>query len=624
MKITIQFLLFLCLSIYQNISAQVPLPVASNIKKSYLKQQRDPAGAPGKNYWQNRSDYDIKVNFDPATAKVNGVVSIQYVNNSPDTLNKVVFKLYPNIYQKEAIRVVSVNAEDLTDGVIIEKFSLNNREIETKEYSIRGTNMTVRSGKILPKQKVQFDITYSFDLNRGSFIRGGQIDSGAFFIAYFFPRIAVYDDIDGWNEYPYTGQYEFYNDFGQFKTEITVPGDYQVWATGELQNAVQVLKPKYLSMVDQANKSDQVVEIISEADIENRTLSDDKPTKTWKFWAENVTDFAFGISNHYVWKASSLVVDPVTGRRTRTDAVFDPKHKEYQPVINYGRKTVDLISTKFPAIPFPFSHETIFDGPTEMEYPMMVVNSPLEKPQEAIELTAHEIFHSIFPFYVGINETKYSFMDEGFATLSEFLFHPLIDSTVRLNYDIADANTVVGSEQELPIMTLTPQLAGPARYVAKNLKPALGYFYVKEMLGDALFNKTMQFYIEQWKGKHPTPHDFFNCINTGSGVNLNWFWKSWFFEKGVPDLAISKVKSSAKKHEITISNLGNLAVPVHMTIYYKDGSQKTVNSSIACWSKGNKKMVFKIVSTKPLEKIILGTAFDLDVQHENNIWVSTK
>lgn len=624
MKITLQFLLFFCLLIYQNTSAQIPLPRATNIKKSYLKQQRDPGGAPGKNYWQNKSDYDIKVNFDPVTAKVNGVVSIQYVNNSPDTLNKVVFKLYPNIYQKEAIRVVPVKVEDLTDGVVIEKFSLNNQELNTKQYSIRGTNMTVRGGKILPKQKVQFDITYSYNLNRGSFIRGGQIDSGAFFIAYFFPRIAVYDDIDGWNEYPYTGQYEFYNDFGQFKTEITVPGDYHVWATGELQNATQVLKPKYLRLLDQANKSDQVVEIISEADIENISLSDDKSAKTWKYQAENVTDFAFGISNHYVWKASSLVVDPVTGRRTRVDAVFDPKHKDYQPVINCGRKTVDLISNKFPAVPFPFSHETIFDGPTEMEYPMMVVNSPLEKPQEAIELTAHEIFHSIFPFYVGINETKYSFMDEGFATLAEFLFHPLIDSTIRLNYDIRDANTVVGSEQELPVMTLTPQLAGPARYVAKNLKPALGYFYVKEMLGDALFNKAMQFYIEQWKGKHPTPHDFFNCINTGSGVNLNWFWKGWFFEKGVPDLAISKVNSFAKKHEITISNLGNLAVPVHLTFYFKDGSRKTINSSIACWSKGNKRMEIKIVSPKPLEKIILGNAFDLDVQPENNIWLSTK
>ncbi|GLU51264.1 M1 family metallopeptidase [Dyadobacter frigoris] len=624
MNKTLKFLLFFSIFFYQNVSAQIALPVASNINKSYIKKQRDPNGAPGKNYWQNRSDYYIKVNFDPSTAKLKGVITIEYVNNSPDTLSKVVFKLYPNIYQKESIRAVPVQAQDLTDGVAIEKFSLNGQELDTKQYSIRGTNMTVRSSKILPKQKVQFDIAYSYDLNRGSFIRGGQIDSGAFFIAYFFPRIAVYDDIDGWNEYPYTGQYEFYNDFGQFKTEITVPGDYQVWATGELKNATQVLKPKYVSLIDQANKSDEVVDIISEADLKTGSLSDNKPVKTWEFQADNVTDFAFGISNHYVWKASSLIVDPVTGRRTRVDAVFNPDHKEYLPVIKYGCKTVDLISNRFPAVPFPFSHETIFDGPTEMEYPMMVVNSPLEKPQEAIELTAHEIFHSIFPFYVGINETKYSFMDEGFATLSEFLLHPLIDSTVKLNYDVTDANAVVGSEQELPIMTLTPQLAGRARYVAKNLKPALGYFYVKEMLGDALFNKAMHYYIEQWKGKHPTPHDFFNCINTGSGVNLNWFWKSWFFDKGVPDLAISKVNSTPKKHEIRISNLGNLAVPVHLTVYFKDGTQKTVDSSIVCWSKGNKTMTVSVVSTKRLEKIILGTAFDLDVQPENNIWVSPK
>ncbi|MBE9461621.1 M1 family metallopeptidase [Dyadobacter subterraneus] len=624
MNKTLGILLLLGLLTYENLYAQISLPVASNIKKSYLKQQRDPGGAPGKNYWQNRSDYNIKVNFDPVTAKLEGVVNIQYFNNSPDTLSKVVFKLYPNIYQKEAIRVVPVKAQDLTDGVVIEKISLNSKELDSKQLSIRGTNMTVRSGKILPKEKVKFDINYSFDLNRGSFIRGGQIDSGAFFIAYFFPRIAVYDDIDGWNEYPYTGQYEFYNDFGQFNAEITVPGDYQVWATGDLKNAAEVFKPKYVSLIGQANKSDKVIDIITEADFKTGSLSDDKSIKTWKFQADDVTDFAFGISNHYVWKASSLVVDPVSGRRARVDAIYNPDHKEYQPVINYVRKTVDLISNKFPAVPFPFSHETIFDGPTEMEYPMMVVNSPLTKPQEAIELTAHEIFHSLFPFYVGINETKYSFMDEGFATLSEFLLHPLIDSTVKLDYDISDANAVVGSEQELPVMTLTPQLAGAARYVAKNLKPALGYFYVKEMLGDALFNKAMQYYIGQWKGKHPTPHDFFNCINTGSGVNLNWFWKSWFFEKGIPDLAISKVHSMPTKHEITISNMGNLAVPVHLTVYFKNGSQKKINSSIACWSGGNKTVTINIPSNKPVQKIILGSDFDLDVQPENNIWISTK
>ncbi|WP_159471654.1 M1 family metallopeptidase [Dyadobacter sp. 3J3] len=620
LRLLLVFSLFICI----NASAQISLPVASNIKKSYSQKQRDPGGAPGKNYWQNRSDYDIKVNFDPLTAKVKGIVSIRYVNNSPDTLSKIVFKLYPNIYQKEASRVVQVKAQDLTDGVSIEKFSFNSRELDTKQYSIRGTNMTVRGHKILPKQKVQFDITYSYDLNRGSFIRGGQIDSGTFFIAYFFPRIAVYDDIDGWNEYPYTGQYEFYNDFGQFKTEITVPDNYQVWATGELKNAAQVYKPKYLSLIDQANRCDQMVEIISEKDIRTDSIADGKSVKIWKFEADNVTDFAFGISNHYVWMASSLVVDRSTGRRTRIDAVFNPDHKEYQPVMGYGHKTVDLISTIFPAIPFPFSHETIFDGPTEMEYPMMVVNSPLEKPQEAIELTAHEIFHSIFPFYVGINETKYSFMDEGFATLSEFLLHPLIDSTVKLNYDISDANTVVGTEQELPIMTLTPQLAGAARYVAKNLKPALGYLYVKEMLGDVLFNKAMHYYIDQWKGKHPTPLDFFNCINTGSGVNLDWFWKNWFFEKGVPDLAITKVTGTSTKQVITITNLGNLTVPVHLTVYYKDGSQQTINSSIAALAKGNKTLTVNVVSNKHLEKIVLGTAFDLDVQPENNVWVPRK
>ncbi|MDP9076934.1 MAG: M1 family metallopeptidase [Bacteroidota bacterium] len=601
-------------------NAQVQLPLATNMLKAYQGQSRTATGTPGKSYWQNKADYTIKVSFDPLTCELKGSVGIDYTNDSPDTLNYLLFKLYPNLYQKSSPRAISVASADLTDGVKIGSISIEHHLLDSSKHVIRGTNMFVRGTKVLPHQKVHVDVAYSYTLNKGSFIRTGQIDSGAFFIAYFFPRIAVYDDIDGWNMYPYTGQYEFYNDYGHFNTEITVPGTYQVWATGSLNNQGEVYQPKFAALIDKAAKSDTVVNIVTEADLKAGNIIQDKKTNTWKFEADNVTDFAFGISNHYVWKSTSLIVDSATKRRTRVDAVFNPEHLTYQPIINYARKTVQIMSFQFPKVPYPYSHETVFDGPDEMEFPMMVDNNPFKNAKDAIELTAHEIFHTLFPFYVGVNETKYSFMDEGWATMAEFYLHPMIDSSVPVNYDISDVNNSAGTEQDVPVMTLTPQLAGAARFADKDLKPALGYLYLKEMLGDKLFLKAMHFYISNWEGKHPTPYDFFNCINTASGMNLNWFWRNWFFEKGVPDLAISSIAHGQGGYKIVVANIGGEVVPVHLTVYYTDGSTKLLGSSVACWAGGNKTTSLIFKADKPVLKIVLGTAYDADVNPDNNIW----
>jgi hypothetical protein len=600
--------------------AQLTLPIAVNLQNTYLKGTRSTGGAPGKNYWQNTANYTIKVNFNPQNLSLTGTVAIDYINNSPDTLTKVLFKLYPNLYKKGTIRDMPVAAADLTDGVQIQSINIDNRLLDTTKHKIDGTNMTLDGQQILPKQKVHFDIAYSYTLNKGSHIRTGQVDPGAFFIAYFFPRIAVYDDIDGWNEYPYIGSQEFYNDFCHFDAEITVPGNYQVWATGNLKNTTDVYNPKYVKLIDQAGTSDQVTDIITEADVKAADITKNNTTNTWKFEADSVTDLVFATSNHYIWKASSLVVDAKTGRRTRVDAVFNPAHKDYFPVVNYARKTVETMSYGFPKWPYPYPHETVFDGLDQMEYPMMVNDNPLEQSDDAIELTDHEIFHTMFPFYMGTNETKYGFMDEGWATIAEWLISPIIDPKIVDPYGMSAVNGTAGIEQDAPIMTLTPQLTGVAKFTDNYPKPALGYLYVKDMLGDELFTKALHYYISQWHGKHPMPYDFFNCINTGSGVNLNWFWKSWFFDNGVPNLAITKVSHQLKKYTVTITSIGNKPVPIHLTVHYTDGSTQMVHASIVCWTKGNKTTTVDFIAPKAVKQLVLGTTYDADTDKRDNVW----
>jgi hypothetical protein len=599
--------------------AQTTLPVPLNMQATYTKGTRSPSGAPGKNYWQNRADYIIKVNFNPQSRNIDGTVAIDYTNNSPDTLKEVWFKLYPNLYKKGVIRAMPVHSEDVTDGMKIHKLTVDQ---DTAKLAIEGTNMTVSIPPLLPGQKTHFNITYSYTLNKTSHIRTGQVDTGAFFVAYFFPRIAVYDDIDGWNKYPYRGSEEFYNDFCHFNAEITVPGNYQVWATGNLTNTEQVYTDRYVKRINDATQSDKVTDIISDADLQAGNISTNHPTNTWKFEADSVTDLAFATSNHYLWKASSLVVDPKTGRRTRVDAVFNASHKDYFEVINYARKTVEAMSYKFPKWPYPYPHETVFDGLDQMEYPMMVNDNPEEKVYDAITLTDHEIFHTMFPFYMGVNETKYGWMDEGWASIGEWVISPMIDRTLVDTFGMHQYQISAGTEEDQPIITLTPQLSGISFMTNSYPKPALGYLYVRDLLGDELFTKALHYYIRQWHGKHPMPYDFFNCINTGSGQNLNWFWKNWFFDRGIPDLAITRVTLQKNLATIVITNMGTKPIPINLTLYFSDGSTQLVHESVIAWKNGNKTFTITHITHKRLKKLVLGGIYDADINKADNVWVA--
>jgi len=607
-----------------NCPAQITLPVPVNLQATYIKGTRTASGAPGKNYWQNTADYTIRVNFNPQSRYLDGNVSIDYINNSPDTLTEINFKLYPNLFRKGSIHNMPILPEDVNDGVAIQRLSINHQDQDAKQWNVDGTNMTLKVPPLGPKQTIHFDISYSYTINKTSHIRTGQVDSGAFFIAYFFPHIAVYDDIDGWNLHHYQGTQEFYNDFSHFNVEVTVPGDYQVWATGNLKNINEVYNDNIAKRLTEAVQSDKVTNVITEADLKTGDITRNKLTNTWKFEADSVTDIAFAISNHYLWRSTSLVVDPKTHRRTRVDAVFNPAHKGYFDVINYARKTVEAMSYQFPKWPYPYPHETVFDGLDQMEYPMMVNDAPYQKAEDDIELTDHEIFHTMFPFYMGINETKYAWMDEGWATIGEWLISSIIDPKITDLYAIASYEANAGKEEDAPIITLSTHLDGLAYQTNSYPKPALGYLYVKDMLGDALFTKALHYYIAQWHGRHPMPYDFFNCINTGSGVNLNWFWKAWFFDWGVPDLAITRVTQARKQCTVVITNIGGKPVPIDLTVFYHDGSTERHHQSVAGWKSGNKTFTLSFIAKRKIDKLVLGNGYDPDVHKADNVWVNPR
>jgi hypothetical protein len=594
--------------------------VPKNIEAAYQKGTRSADGKPGKNYWQNTASYKLNLSFAPDTRLISGSVDINYTNNSPDTLKQIWFKLYPNLYKKGTPHLSKISPDDLTDGLIVDSIWANDQLMDQRTFVIDGTNMIVNKQSLSRGQSIQFRIRYHYTLNKGSHNRTGQIDFNSAFIAYFFPRIAVYDDIDGWNTFPYNGSQEFYNDFCSFDAHITVPKNFVVCATGELQNGSEVLTPTYLQRLQQAESSDAITTIIDTTDI-GQNITTNRPFNTWHFTAKDVTDFVFATSDHYIWKSSSLVVDPVTKRRTRIDAVFNRKHKDYLEVVNDARKTVEVMSYRFPKWPFPYSHETVFDGLDQMEYPMMVNDNPVEDRAESIELTDHEIFHTMFPFYMGINETKYAWMDEGWATIGEWLISPMIDSSIVDEYGVSPYEKNAATEIDLPIMTLSTQLTGTSYFLNSYPKPSFGYLFIKDMLGDSLFTKALHYYIEQWHGKHPMPYDFFNCMNAGSGKNLNWFWKRWFFDSGYPDLAITSVISKLKSYNIVITSKGTKPVPIDLTITFADKTALNIHRSIGVWEKGNSTVTITVPTTQKITRIELGDTYNADSHKDDNVYV---
>ena len=601
-----------------SVACSQTLPVPRNIESTYTEGTRSSDGRPGKNYWQNSADYTLRIHFLPSTRLLSGSVDIVYTNNSPDTLKQVWFKLYPNLYKKGAILERTISPADVGNGVTIDSMWVRDRRIEEKNLLINGTNMILTQQMLAPGSKTSFRISYHYTVNKGSHIRTGEIDPNSHFIAYFFPRIAVYDDIDGWNRIPYNGNLEFYNDFCNFDTYITVPEDFIVWATGNLQNCQEVLQPEYCSRIARAEKSDAIINIIDTIDDKTK-ITAEKPFNTWHFKASNVTDFAFASSDHYIWQSSSVVVDSSTLRRTRVDAAFNPIHHDYFWVAGDARRTVDVMSHIFPKWPFPYPHVTVFDGLDQMEYPMMVNDNPVEDRMESITLTDHEVFHMMFPFYVGTNETKYAWMDEGWATIGEWIVSPYIDSTIIDDYGVAPTEKHMGTENDLPV--ITPSTETNFSYFTNSYpEPAMGYLFVKDLLGDSLFLKALHFYISNWKGKHPMPLDFFNSMNTGSGKNLNWFWKKWFYDGGYADLAITSVTQKLKAYQVTVTSKGSKPVPVHLTITYTDKTTAKIHWTIAAWEKGNTSVVISVPATKKIQKIELGSTWVPDVNKADNLY----
>ena len=619
--------LFIVISVFSSTAFSQQLFTTTNIQNAYKNQTRTDSGKPGKNYWQNFANYNIKVSFDPSTQLLQGSEEISYENNSPDTLKEVIIRLYPDLYKKGVERLSHIAERDLNDGVQIESFRIGDENItnfeDHKKAFMRNTLLYIRPTQpVLPHTKTNFEISWHYKVNTSSPVRTGMVDSSSYFIAYFFPRLAVYDDVDGWDTWSYNGSQEFYNDFGNFDVEITAPTKYVVWATGDRQNPSDNFSKNVLDKINAASLDTAIVHVIDSTDYTKNDVFKRDPTGVWKFSAKNVTDFAFALSDHYLWDASSVLVDSATGRRTIAEAAYNKIHKDYFDVANQAHQTVYLTSHYYPKYPFPFNHVTVFDGTDQMEYPMMVNDNPTPTHKDAVQLTTHEIFHSYFPFFMGINETQYAWMDEGWATIGESVLSPKMGEPEDEGiFSKTRYERISGTNQYVPLITNTKEYSGAAYAANSYGKGGLCYYVLQDLLGDDIYFRSLHQYMNDWHGKHPAPYDFFYSFNNASGQNLNWFWKRWFFGWEYPDLAVKKVEKDKSNFKITIENKGGLPVPVYLTVFSKDGRSFVQKFTAEVWKNGDKEKTFVISKQfSSVSKIELGNEFIPDKYENNNSW----
>lgn len=623
-----KLLLLLFVLTVQNSFAQQPLFMPQNIKQAYSKNSRRADGKAGKNYWQNYGRYTIDVTANPPNKTIKGTETISYINNSPATLNSLMIKLILNIHKPGAARQRAADEAYLADGIIIDKFMVNNVE---KPFGNAGANtmQQVRlSDGVVSGDSVQLKFEWHFTLSEQSG-REGKLDSTTFFLAYFYPRIAVMDDVFGWDRMNFTDAQEFYNDFNDYEVSVTVPKNYLVWGTGDLTNAAEVLQPNFLEKYNKSFTSNEVINIVTQQDLDEKNITTQNPTNTWRWKAKNVSDVAFCISDHYVWDATSVVVDKKTGRRASCQSAFLNKSKNFHNQAKHIKHSLDWFSNNWPGVPYPFAKSTIIQGFADMEYPMMANDSPQEDDVIQRFIAEHEIGHSYFPFYMGINEHRYGFMDEGWTTAFEYLIG--INNLGKekaanffKQFRVAGWALNPSDESQIPIITPGNILSGQTIGNNQYGKPALAYLALKDMLGDDLFRKSLHGFMDRWNGKHPIPWDMFNSFSNLSGKDLNWFWTNWFFTPYYMDVAVENVVADKTGATITLKNIGGFAIPVDFEIEYSDGSKETKHFTAAIWEANQTNATANITTAKRITYLKADGGIFMDANEKDNAWGTKK
>lgn len=577
---------------------------------------RSAAGEPGEKYWQQKVNYDIDVTLDEQKRRLTASQTIEYKNNSPHTLKYLWLQLDQNIFKSDSIaeRTATFNADKLQGRPDDKPAKLSLGQLRRQQFmsdnelGFTVANVKDDSGKELkvtvvdtlmrvdlneplkPGKDVEFSMDFAFNIveedavgARSGYEHFEKDGNDIFLLAQWFPRLAAYTDYEAWTNKAFLGSGEFTLEFGDYDVEITVPADHIVSATGKLDNASNVLTRTQRNRLEQAEKAKRPVFIVTEEEaLENEKSGTDK-TKTWRFKAENVRDFAWASSRKFMWDAKGYQQGGDDQPLVMAMSFF-PKEggdlwKKYstEAIVH----TMEVYSRFSFDYPYPVAQSV--NGPVGgMEYPMITFNGPRTKLQDdgtrtysqaekrfLIGVVIHEVGHIYFPMVVNSDERQWTWMDEGLNSFLDGVAGREWDPTIPWGVEPRDIVAYMKSENQVPVMTQSDSVLrlGPNAYT----KPAAALNILREViLGRELFDFAFKEYALRWKYKRPTPADFFRTMEEASGVDLDWFWRGWFYTTDHVDISLDKVyqlRLDTKNPDIDFNRLRDIEAAKPMPLF---------------------------------------------------------
>jgi hypothetical protein len=607
---------------------------------------RSAKGIPGAAYWQNSASYLIHATLSERDTSVTGDVTISYTNNSPDALDYIWLQLEQNIFDSGSRSV----AATLYPGNYFYVLGYKNAGYQVKDVTVRqdgktyavkpiisDTRMQLRLKRpMAPKgDKLSIKISFSFQVpldGAGRFGRQYTKDGVVYQIGQWYPRVCVYDDVEGWNTLPYLGLGEFYCDYGNYDYYITAPAEMVVYGSGDLQNPTEVLTREQINRLKAAAKSDKTVAIIGAGEAgKPSTRPAGKANLTWHFVMKNTRDVGWAAGRGMIWDAAKINLP--SGRKALAMSAYPIESmgdSAWTRSTEYLKASIEIYSRNL--FEYPWNNAVSSGGITGgMEYPGMIFNNYKEKTARLWFLISHEIGHNWYPMIVGSNERRYMWQDEGlnsyvnYIATDQFNNGEYVDDQAYFDKAFfASRDYRQFMQYKDPLMTVSDAMDAEQHYQFYG-KTAYGLNLLRTVIvGRERFDYAFRKYTEAWAFKHPTPYDLFRCINNAAGEDLNWFWKEWFFTTWKLDQQIDGVSyvgdDPSQGALVTISNKGRMVLPVTVRLIQNNGDSGTVQLPVEVWQRSGS-WTFRYASTNKLSKVILDPGNLLpDADRTNNEW----
>jgi hypothetical protein len=593
---------------------------------------RTRTGVPGPRNWVQHARYTIDATLDPRTGRVSGHETVSYQNHSPDTLGTVFIHLRQNLFAAGSERI---GAAPITGGVTLTRVAVSGEVREPGSYRVQGTVMRLPlAAPLLPGDSVSlaFDWSYAPPPTPADGRQGRE--GNVFFMGYWYPQLAVYDDVDGWVADPYLSQAEFYMDPADYDVRLTVPHGWTVGATGVLLNAADVLTPAVRDSLAAARQSGRVIRLFAPGQDPATVFARRGATTTWQYRARDVRDFAWGASNEQAWDATRALVARGGTAPDTVDIHSFFRLTDRAAAWNLGgarftRDAIETLSRQLWPYPWPTmsSMEGILTG-GGMEYPMMTVMQPWPDTLSLAGDLMHETGHMWFPMQAGSNETRFPWMDEGLTQYNVAQAMAGLYGAPRTGGRPNDSEE--GQRQEYLRLAragrdyslMLPGDEYPTdRYMLFYNKTAQVLAALRSVMGADTFHAALVRYGRDWTGRHPQPYDFFNAMHRAAGQDLSWFWQTWFYHGWPLDQAIADVTVRGDSIVITIEDHGMAPMPVRLQVTHADGSVEDVELPVSVWLNGSRTATATVRSTSAVTGVVIDAAGDFpDVDRANQVW----